>query len=337
MNQYSRAKQWFYNAAPFPALVFFKVWMASARPTESLLIAAFLVLAYSIAVIATAYRWDKPTYLDWAVLIYFALIAGALLFRPEVTARILERFTIAGIYACFFAAACFPLLAGKTPFTCQYAKRSSPPEIWDNPIFMSVNRIMTWVWSAIFGINFLVSLYPSVITRAVIPIVLIFGFGLPFNLRFPDVYLKRLGFPSRAELFAGVLEQGNQKSAPPDTPLPHSAWQAVSRMPNAFNRSIAGDLSAVIGFIVSGSENFEAYLHIHQGACTLEHRPLRKPDLLIRTPATVWLGISRKERDGQAAFNARAFTAEGNLGLLLRLNALFSDQPSEVISGSRPE
>jgi SCP-2 sterol transfer family len=338
MKQQSRAKQWFLYAAPFPALGFFKVWAASGRAGESLAIASFAMLAYCAVIVAIAYRWDKPTYLDWAVLAYFTLITGALMFRPERAALFLERFAVTGIYACLFAAAFFPPLAGMAPFTYHYAKRSSPPEVWDNPIFMRINRIMTGVWSGIFLINLLLSLYPSVITRVVIPLGLILGFGIPFNLRFPDAYLKRLGLPSRAEMAAGALPQGDRRSAAArGMPLPHSAWEAISRMPKAFDKASAGDLSAVIGFVVSGSENFEAYVLIYRGLCTLEQHPPRRPDLLIRTPAEVWLGISRKERDGQAAFNQGAFTAEGNLGLLLRMNSLFSGQPSEVISGSRPE
>ena len=113
--------------------------------------------------------------------------------------------------------------------------------------------------------------------------------------------------------------------AKPET-LPASAWQAISYMPRVFNAEAAGDLSAIIGFIVSGSENFEAYLNIHQGTCTLEEHPARKPDLLIRTPFDVWLGISRREIDGQDAFMRQAYKAEGNLGLLMRMKQIFSER-----------
>jgi FMN-dependent NADH-azoreductase len=70
--------------------------------------------------------------------------------------------------------------------------------VWDNPVFIRINRIMTYTWSAVFGICIVLSLYPSVFTRALIPIGLILGFGVPFNLRFPDYYLKKLGLPSLA-------------------------------------------------------------------------------------------------------------------------------------------
>jgi putative sterol carrier protein len=95
-------------------------------------------------------------------------------------------------------------------------------------------------------------------------------------------------------------------------------------MPDFFNPATAGPLEAVIGYIVSGAENFEAYLVIQNGTCRLETSPSRKSDLLIRTPAEVWLAITRGELDGQQAFFQQAFQAEGDLGLLMRMKILFS-------------
>ena len=88
-------------------------------------------------------------------------------------------------------------------------------------------------------------------------------------------------------------------------------------MANAFNAVAARNLSAIIGFIVSGSETFETYLNIHGGICTHEDKPSRKPDLIIRTPAEVWLAISRGQLNGQEAFMHKAYTAEGNFALLI--------------------
>jgi putative sterol carrier protein len=329
MENLSKAKQGFLYVAPFPALAFFKVWAASGRATASLVMVALLMLAYCAAVVVIAYRWDKPTYFDWAVAAYFALISGVLLLWPESAGRIVGRYGVTGIYTCLFAAAFFPPLLGMAPFTYHYAKKYSPPEVWNNPVFVRINQVMTWVWAGIFAVCILLSLYPSVLTRAFIPLTLILGFGLPFNLRFPDHYLKRLGLPSVAEQRRGALQKWDQiPFSRSGIPLPDSAWEAVSRMPGVFNKDVAGDLSAVIGFMVSGSERFEAYLHVRKGVCTLEDEPPREPDLLIRTPAEVWLCISRMELDGQEAFMRQAFTAEGNLGLLLRMNAIFSGAPS---------
>ena len=330
MDKLSKAKQGFLYVAPFPALVFFKVWAASGRGTNSLIMVALSMLAYCAMIVVIAYRWDKPTYFDWAVGAYFAAISGALLLWPDSAGGFVGRYAVTGIYACLFGAAFFPPLLGMDPFTYHYAKKYTLQEVWDNPLFVRINRIMTWVWSGIFAVCILLSLHPSLLTRAFIPLGLILGFGLPFNLRFPDHYLKRLGLPSLADQRRGALQKSGQApSVASVAPLPGSAWEAVSRMPLVFNKGVAEDLSAVIGFIVSGTESFEAYLQVREGICTLENQPPRKPDLLIRTPAEVWLGISRKELDGQEAFMRQSFTAEGNLGLLMRMKDLFSGVPPQ--------
>ena len=48
------------------------------------------------------------------------------------------------------------------------------------------------------------------VTRALVPIALVFGVGVPFSFLFPDYYLRRLGLPAVAELFrmrSGVATQ----------------------------------------------------------------------------------------------------------------------------------
>jgi len=329
MKTVSKAKQVFLYVAPFPALVFFKIWAGPGRAPDSLLIAACALLAYCTLSIVIAFRWDKPGYFDWAVAAYFAVASCALILWPDFTGGLLTTYGATGIYACLFAAAFFPPLLGMDPFTYHYAKKSTPEEAWQNPIFITINRIMTYVWAGVFAICILVTLYPSVIARAFIPIALIVGFGVPFNVRFPDYYLKRLGLPSLAEQRRMAQEKpSHMESSASPLSLPASAWEAVSTMPDVFNADAAGELSAIIGIIVSGSETFEAYLNIHNGICTLEDQPERKPDLIIRTPADVWLSISRRELDGQEAFMRKAYTTEGDLAILMRMNQIFSGPSS---------
>ena len=321
MKKLSKPKQIFLYVAPFPALAFFKIWAASGPQPGSLTIIALAMLAYCGLMIAIAYRWDKPAYFDWAVTGYFALVSCSLLLWPLSASAFFARYAVSGIYACLFAAAFFPPLLGMDPFTYHYAKKYTPQDAWENPIFVKINRIMTYVWAGLFALCLVLSLYPSLITRALIPLGLILGFGLPFNVRFPDFYLRRLGLPSLAE----QRRMAKQEKAPQarSKHLPASAWEAISHMPDVFNAQAAGDLSAIIGFVVSGSENFEAYLNIHNGQCTLEEQPSRKPDITIQTPADVWLAISRGEQSGQEAFMGQAFTAAGNLGLLMRMGQIF--------------
>jgi putative sterol carrier protein len=331
MKKLSTGRQIFLYVAPFPALAFFKIWASLGVTPSNLTIGSLVIFSYCCVIITIAYRWDKPTYFDWVIGGYFALISICLLVIPGIFGPFLVEYAVTGIYTCLFAAAFSPPLFGRDPFTYHYAKKGTPREFWENPFFIQINRTITLSWSGIFAIAIALSLYPSVVTRALLPLGLILGVGLPFSLRFPDYYLKKQGLPTRAEQRKIAQEAMTSQTHPVEpTLLPKSAWETISRMPDFFNAEAAGDLSAIIGFVVSGSETFEAYLSIQKGGCVLETRPSHTPDLVIRTPAEVWLAIARRELDGQQAFFQKAYQAEGDLGLLLRMKQIFRGRPSSL-------
>jgi hypothetical protein len=320
----TRPRQVFLYVAPFPPLAFFKIWASLGQDPNRLFMAAIMMLAYCALIIAIAYQWDRPTYFDWSVAGYFTLASFSLAVWPDGAGSLFVNYVVTGIYACLFAAAFFPPLLGMDPFTNHYAKKYTPRDYWRNPAFVTINQIMTYVWAAIFALCIVTSLYPSPLTRAIIPVGLMIGVGLPFNLRFPDYYLRRLGLPSLSEQRKAA--QANPEALPPtlrDSMLPTSAWQAVTRMPDVFNPDATGDLSALIRFHITGSETFDAHIRIQNRQCSLEKNVTQKPDLIIRSPSDVWLGIARRELDGQRAFMEQAFSAEGDLGILLRLNQIF--------------
>ncbi len=339
MKQLGKTRRILLYAGPFPALAFFKIWAAysagSGSGSGSLSVVAFFMLVFCAIVIVVAKRWDKPSYFDWTIGGYFALIWLSLLVWPDSAGRVLFRYSVTGIYGCLFAAAFFPPVFGTEPFTCHYAKKYAPEAVWNNPVFLRINRIMTYAWAGIFAFSALLSLYPSVITRAVVPVGIILCVGLPFNLRFPDFYLKRLGLPSLKEQKEAALEENAAKRTRslPER-LPVTAWQAVSSMPDVFRPEAARGLEAVIGFEVSGSENFRTYLHIQDGTCALEDRLSGEPDLMIHTPSEVWLAIARKELSGQQAFLSGAYTADGNLGLLMKMKDLFAGEALSSKTGN---
>ena len=163
------------SVGPFPALAFFKFWAAPGRDPGSLLVVACAMFAYCLLVIGLAYRWDKPSYFDWAVGVYFLLASVSLALWPQAAGKIFASFSVTGIFLCLFVAAFLPPLVGMDPFTFHYAKKYTPKDVWGNPIFFTINRIMTYVWAGIFGICVVVSLYPSVFTRAVIPVAFPLG------------------------------------------------------------------------------------------------------------------------------------------------------------------
>ena len=60
------------------------------------------------------------------------------------------------------------------------------------------------------------------------------------------------------------------------------------------------------------------------GTCRHHEGPAAKPDLVIKTPADVWLKISQGEMDGQKAFMAGQYKVTGDFWLLLKLKTFFS-------------
>ncbi len=105
---------------------------------------------------------------------------------------------------------------------------------------------------------------------------------------------------------------------------PHNLHTLLQFMPGHLNTAAAGDLEAVYQFEVNGDEDFTAHIHIAKGKARFNDGPASKPDLIIRSPAAIWMGISRGEIDGQTAFMEGRYTAEGDLNLLMRLPQLFA-------------
>jgi len=123
-----------------------------------------------------------------------------------------------------------------------------------------------------------------------------------------------------------------QKTAPAAAPPPKAEspeagpgtlLELMTMMPGALNPAAAAGLTAIYQFEVSGSENFTAHLVIADQQATFHEGAADKPNLIIKTPAEVWLAISRGELDGTQAFLGGQFRIKGDLGLLIKLKTLF--------------
>jgi putative sterol carrier protein len=95
-------------------------------------------------------------------------------------------------------------------------------------------------------------------------------------------------------------------------------------MPLGFNAAESNGLEAIYQFEISGEENFTAHLKISGGKCSYHDGPAKNPGVIIKTPADVWLAISKGELDGQQAFMSEQYQVEGDLSLLMKLRSLFS-------------
>jgi putative sterol carrier protein len=116
--------------------------------------------------------------------------------------------------------------------------------------------------------------------------------------------------------------------------LPRTVHEAIEGMAIRLNPDVAGDLQATIQFNVSASTLLETggdyYLTIADGRCGFSVGTIPDPTLTISTPADVWLKIARKEMSGAIALMTGKYRARGQIGLLLKMDKLFSRQPLEA-------
>jgi multimeric flavodoxin WrbA/putative sterol carrier protein len=103
-----------------------------------------------------------------------------------------------------------------------------------------------------------------------------------------------------------------------------SCGELLQVMPQGFNKDESKSLEAIYQFEINGDENFTAHLNISRGNCSYHDGPADDPGVIIKTPADVWLAISRGELDGQQAFMSGRYQVEGDLNLFMRLRSLFS-------------
>jgi putative sterol carrier protein len=109
---------------------------------------------------------------------------------------------------------------------------------------------------------------------------------------------------------------------------PRTVAQAIEGMALTFNPDQAKDLSATIQFHVTGEGGGEWNLNIASDQCCCERGVALDPTLTITTPADVWLAIARKEMKGAIALMTGRYKANGKLGLLMKMDKIFSRQPT---------
>ena len=119
-------------------------WVLSAH--YSLMIAAGISFALSLAVNLRSYLKGRPKILEIGSLIFLASLAVISLFiEPR---EIWKSFHMTGNAAMFLTA--ILSIALKKPFVLQYARDELPEEKWNSPRLFRTCLEITWAWAALF-------------------------------------------------------------------------------------------------------------------------------------------------------------------------------------------
>jgi hypothetical protein len=147
--------------------------------------AAFATIAYFSVV--PALRGARVKLLDWATLGFFTIAVTSVL-AGDVTAHAFAAWSTVLVWALLAAVVWISIAIG-APFTLQYARESSPREIWDTPQFIAVNRFLSLVWAGLFSVNLAITLSLTGASGALrwmaigVPIALVVG-GFVFTARY---------------------------------------------------------------------------------------------------------------------------------------------------------
>jgi len=300
---------------------------------------------------------EKASPVDKAMTGYLALAFLGFWLWPGGLGRLFSAHPAAVLYLVFLLAAAVPPLFGGLPFTEFWARRRTPEPVWETEIFKTINRRMSLVWVLLFILCGLAALAGDLIPAldapvwkialgVGLPLALLAGLGAPFNRWYPDYYQRRLGLapvrppsapagPETAKAAEktvtdadpdkqkGETEMTDRTDAPKGAQAARSCKELISHMPSALDPAAAAGLTADLQFEISGGEEFTAFLHLEDGKAVFNEGPSPSPSLTIKSPAEVWLAISRGELDGQQAFMSGQFRAEGDFSLLMRLSSLF--------------
>jgi putative sterol carrier protein len=106
-------------------------------------------------------------------------------------------------------------------------------------------------------------------------------------------------------------------------PRPDSIDTFMLVLPMGFNADAARDLNAIMQFNFSGQVEGSCHFKIKEGKISARDGAAQHADITINSPFEIWMDIMTGKADGQKLFVEQKYTVDGNLELLLKMNALF--------------
>ena len=233
----------------------------------------------AVIVVGTLARHRRPMVLELGTLAFFVVLLGlAFVASDAFLARWIQPLGNAGLALVVLGS----ILVGR-PFTLDYAKAATDPSLWDNPGFVYVNRLLSWVWFGCMSVMALISAIPpivqgdatvadagqplSVACYWVIPFSLL-GLTMVFTLKFPDWFTA--GFDAPPVLVDGLHPDDVDTEPAHARPTDGTLVVGVDPTSSALDEPIAiGVQGAEPGApVVVSLDTVDAVGHVWHGAST---------------------------------------------------------------------
>lgn len=294
----------------FPSIFIF--WLLMLYGDVPMDKAALWAAIYALSFTIFACHADVVSRIDYALAAFFIFSAALSHWYADLAlVWIVERFStvlISSIFLFVYLSSAF----GMEPFTMAFAKKRTDPALWQTTPFENINRLMVTTWQVAFLVLALITIIPTIWTRMVVPIAFVTLFGIPFNRKFPAIYLRQIQKRSQSSRPDAAAED---LDGTPETEITN----VIRDMAKKYNSINVGDFSGRIQFQITDMQDKDCFLDIKENQCLFHYGTTALPDVTVQTPASVWIQISRKEISGQDAFFRNLFAIEGDLNLFLRL------------------
>ncbi len=149
-------------------------------------------LLIAAAIVAREYSRDAVKLMDCVTVAYFVI---ALITTIVIGPWLFRNLNVSLSWGTFALVTWVALLAG-FPFTIQYAREKAPPEIWDHPLFIRLNVILTVVFGLMFSVNTIFGVMALrtgdlLLLGLVVPLSLLVG-AIVFSMVYPKRYFERV-------------------------------------------------------------------------------------------------------------------------------------------------
>jgi putative sterol carrier protein len=93
-----------------------------------------------------------------------------------------------------------------------------------------------------------------------------------------------------------------------------------------FNPAKAAGIDKTLQWNISGDTGGKWAIHVHDQSCELIPGGVEHPDIVFQTNETDWLALSEGKLNATMAFMSGKVKIMGDMGLAMKVRALFPDQ-----------